>query len=116
MVCAAAAVAEVRPNVRLLAEPVAPNTLTPVLNVLIPKKACDEVLINPRAVAEASGKFQVAVLPDVDILKSVPAVPVTKVRAGPSMGAPPAVILPIAVSKKTTQVLFDLSNNLPEGV
>ena len=76
VVCAAAAVADVRPKVRLLAEPVAPKTLTPVLNVLIPKKAWEDVLITPLAVAEASGKFHVAVLPLPVIEKSVPVVEV----------------------------------------
>ncbi len=69
---AAPAVAEVRPKVRLLAEPVAPKILTPVLKVFIPKKACEEVFTTPLAVAEASGKLQVAVLPTVEIEKSVP--------------------------------------------
>ena len=76
VVAAAAAVAEVRPNVRLLVEPVAPKTLTPVLNVLIPKNAWAEVFTRPLAVAEALGKFQVAVLPTVKIEKSVPVVEV----------------------------------------
>ena len=67
VVAAAAAVAEVRPNVRLLAEPVTPKILTPVLNVFIPANVCDDAVTTPLAVAEASGKFHVAVLPEDEI-------------------------------------------------
>ena len=48
------------------------------LNVLSPAKVCVEVEINPLAVADASGKLKVCVLPLEVIPTSVPVVPIAK--------------------------------------
>ena len=52
-----------------------PENVAEFENVFAPAIVCVPVVTNPRAVALASGKLNVCILPELTILKSVPVVP-----------------------------------------
>ena len=116
-VIAAGVVDEVIPKVRLLVLVDAPLTVSPplavvpllnieplltvipLLKVFNPANVCSVVLAKPLTVGEALRKFQVAVLAEEEILKSVPEFPMLCVKAGPVRVLPPMVTPEIPLSR-----------------
>ena len=79
--------------------------------VFAPAKVCVPVVTSPRAVAEASGKLNVCVVPEEAILKSVPVVDVANVCVAPVKVFKVVMPEPVASAahSQTLVVVFHLS-------